>query len=97
MVNKSPSKLATIDLIWLRFGQKSALVEFEKVTFIVVTPHMYEVPHSDFHHIGRISCWYLGALDRLGGIYLHGALSLLGIKFLMEVFGFGESHFSLVG
>jgi hypothetical protein len=27
----------------------------------------------------EIHCWYLGALEQLGGIHLHGAPSLLGI------------------
>lgn len=62
-----------------------------------VTPHLYEVPHCDFHHIDGICCWYLGSLEWLGGIHLQGVLYFLGIRSFDGGLWLGESHFSLAG
>jgi hypothetical protein len=63
---------------------------------VSVKPHIVWGFTLWFHHIGGICCWYLGALDRLGGIHLHGAPSLHGIGSFDDLW-LGESHFSLAG
>jgi hypothetical protein len=54
-----------------------------------------EVPDCDFHHIGGICCWYLRALDKLGGLSLHRTLSLPSIRLLDGDIWFGGVSFIL--
>jgi hypothetical protein len=50
-----------------------------------------------FMTLMEICSWFIGALDQLGGIHLHGTSSLHHIGSFDGDLWLEESHFSLVG
>jgi hypothetical protein len=79
---------------------KEFLCTFEKYTYyheILNLLHLisYEVPHCDFHHIdGDLLLVPWSFWIDLGGFIF---MELMALDHLMDIFGLGDSHFSLVG